>query len=174
MAEMKLAQAELTAKLQQVQKDFLEAETKCRLLMDYPSLKPFGSRDHIRELSENDAQHHLSANTVRILLLEEQNKDIRTCLVPSGGESGAHKLTGGNTKLWQPQLFQRASQQSQRPHSTDHRTEQRVGVVDSSSEPHLRSSTAKYKGHMARLATALQSSYESHDRKHTPDYHAWS
>ena len=185
IAKMTEAREEMSFRLAQLQKDLTESESKCRLLMDYPSLDPLRSKVAIRELGEGEAQHHVSANTVRILLLEEQNKDLRLQLMPSSSDRGPFDPQVDKTKLWQPGLFRKASEQSLQSFSSQRLVDstesytrpsrdQRFDPTDSSSEPQLRTSSAKYKGHLGRLATALQSSYKSQDSKHTPDYHAWS
>ena len=50
-----------------------------RLLMDYPYIKQVSGdyRAHISSLTSRDSERQISANTVRILLLEEQNTELR-------------------------------------------------------------------------------------------------
>ncbi len=47
--------------------------------MDYPFVKQTSASytDHIQSLSAKSSHKHISANTVRILLLEEQNSELR-------------------------------------------------------------------------------------------------
>lgn len=47
--------------------------------MDYPFVKQTsaGYIDHVQSLSTKESQKQVSANTVRILLLEEQNSELR-------------------------------------------------------------------------------------------------
>lgn len=53
----------------------LDAEKhKCRLLIDYPDQCSGGPK---RPLSGRESQQQISANTIRILLLEEQNSELR-------------------------------------------------------------------------------------------------
>ena len=62
----------------------LEEEThNCRLLMDYPFVKQTSENysTHIAGLSGKVTQKQISANTIRILLLEEQNAELREKVV---------------------------------------------------------------------------------------------
>ncbi len=62
----------------------LEEERKnCRLLMDYPFVKQSseGYGDHLASLHGKRSQRQISANTVRILLLEDQNTELRQNLI---------------------------------------------------------------------------------------------
>ena len=63
--------------------------SESRLLMDYPFLKQTGSdyRAHIASLSRRDSEKQISANTVRILLLEEQNIELREKAIISRSQS---------------------------------------------------------------------------------------
>lgn len=54
-----------------------EEKNKARLLMEYP----FSSRIN-KILSLSESRDHIDANSVRILLLEEQNKEIRELHTP--------------------------------------------------------------------------------------------
>lgn len=59
-------------------KSQLEAEKeRCRLLMEYPYIKPSTSKGKMGDMTQLESQRQVSANTIRILLLEEQNADLR-------------------------------------------------------------------------------------------------
>ena len=71
MEQARLVQqaSELEQQVSEVRHQLQEERHKCRLLMDYPFAKQTtGGVLH---------QKQISANTVRILLLEEQNADLR-------------------------------------------------------------------------------------------------
>ena len=55
-----------------------------RLLMDYPFIKQVSGDylTHIASLTGRDSERQVAANTVRILLLEEQNTELREKTVP--------------------------------------------------------------------------------------------
>lgn len=57
----------------------IPVSSSCRLLMDYPFIKQVSGnyRAHISSLTGRDSERQISANTVRILLLEEQNTELR-------------------------------------------------------------------------------------------------
>ena len=59
-----------------------------RLLMDYPFVKQTSAdyATHIASLSNKESQKQVSANTVRILLLEEQNSELRERLIAMARE----------------------------------------------------------------------------------------
>ncbi len=63
--------------------------------MDYPFVKQTspGYTDHIKSLSAKESQKHISANTVRILLLEEQNSELRGKSVADLRERGTTSAT---------------------------------------------------------------------------------
>ena len=87
----------------------IPVSSSCRLLMDYPFIKQVSDDycAHISSLTGRDLERQISANTVRILLLEEQNTELRekniipktqssegppyqVCVVES---SGAHEMS---------------------------------------------------------------------------------
>ena len=67
-----------------------------RLLMDYPFVRQTseGYVQHIWSLSARDSQRQISANTVRILLLEEQNSELRERGLREARESGGSSAQG--------------------------------------------------------------------------------
>ena len=56
-----------------------QEKEKCFLLMDYPSLNGADPNymDYLNSMNFFETQNHLSANMIRIMLLEDQNKDLR-------------------------------------------------------------------------------------------------
>lgn len=67
----------------------LDAEKqKCRLLMDYPDQSCDGP---IQPLSGRESQQQISANTIRILLLEEQNSELRETIVQHARKSNCKR-----------------------------------------------------------------------------------
>ena len=64
--------------------------------MDYPFVKQTseGYVRHIRSLSARDSQRQISANTVRILLLEEQNSELRERGLREARERGGSSAPG--------------------------------------------------------------------------------
>lgn len=65
---------------EQVKELMRQVETekeKCHLLMEYPYIKPAASKDAIGAMTPLESQRQVSANTIRILLLEEQNSELR-------------------------------------------------------------------------------------------------
>lgn len=71
--------SQLEAQLGVVRLQLQEEAHNCRLLMDFPFLKQTSDdySTHIASLSGRESQKQISANTVRILLLEEQNSELR-------------------------------------------------------------------------------------------------
>ena len=71
-----------------------------RLLMDYPFVKQVSGDylAHISSLTSRDSERQISANTVRILLLEEQNTELRgkTNLVPQTMSNEGQAYQVGN------------------------------------------------------------------------------
>ena len=66
----------------------LEAEKqKCRLLVDYPD------NCSTRALSGCESQKHISANTIRILLLEEQNSELREVMLRHARQTHGKRKT---------------------------------------------------------------------------------
>ena len=67
-----------------------------RLLMDYPFVRQTSESyvQHIRSLSARDSQRQISANTVRILLLEEQNSELRERGLREARERGGSSAQG--------------------------------------------------------------------------------
>lgn len=65
--------------LENVKAELEHEKEKCLLLMDYPSLSVSDPNyfDCLKSLSYADSKNHLSANIIRIMLLEDQNKDLR-------------------------------------------------------------------------------------------------
>ncbi len=62
--------------------------------MDYPFVKQTRTDyvEHIQSLSTRDSQKQISANTVRILLLEEQNSELRERSVAEVRERGTNSV----------------------------------------------------------------------------------
>ena len=62
-----------------VQQQLREERQNCRLLMDYPFIKQTNENysTRITSLSSKESGRQISANTIRILLLEEQNSELR-------------------------------------------------------------------------------------------------
>ena len=134
-----------------LQHSLQESDSKCRLLVDYPSL-PYGS--DISDLPAEVVQKHTSSNLVRILLLEEQNRDLHGRAAPPSDQLG-DRPTDTPVKLWQPNLFKMATYEK--------RNYTRSNLC-SSSQPSMTTKTdlqpsggQKYKGHMGHLAEALRS-----------------
>lgn len=52
--------------------------------MDYPFIKQVSGdyQSHIASMTSQDSERQISANTVRILLLEEQNTELREKRIP--------------------------------------------------------------------------------------------
>ena len=52
--------------------------------MDYPFIKQVSGdyHSHIASLTRQDSEKQVSANTIRILLLEEQNSELREKRIP--------------------------------------------------------------------------------------------
>ena len=65
--------------LEDIKIELEQEKEKCLLLMDYPSLNGADPNywEYIGSLDYYQSQNHLSANTIRIMLLEDQNKDLR-------------------------------------------------------------------------------------------------
>lgn len=138
-----------------------EEQDRCRLLMDYPSL---GHSCDIAALSSAEARQHMCANTVRIMLLEEQNGCLRSRMVVATDEEQPQS-GGKSSRLWQPSLLQGAPQ------------------LQCSSEPVLHPSSQhtkvkqKYKGHLGHLAEALRSTSrlsENDPAEGRTRWNAWS
>lgn len=95
----------------------LEAEKeRCRLLMEYPYIKPSTSKDKIGDMTSLESQRQVSANTIRILLLEEQNADLRqqqaAAVIKEGEPSSQHQSTVSPAKLWERAGLLRCSGQT--------------------------------------------------------------
>ena len=73
----------LESKVASLSLQLKEEKEKCQLLVDYPSL-PHSSDSNGQSkrhtLSAQESQKQISANTIRILLLEEQNSELRESL----------------------------------------------------------------------------------------------
>lgn len=138
-----------------------EEQDHCRLLMDYPSL---GHSCDTAALSSAEARQHTCANTVRIMLLEEQNGRLRSRMVVA--TDGERPQSGGKSfRLWQPRLLRCAPQ------------------LQCSSEPVLHPSSQhtkveqKYKGHLGHLVEALRSASrlsEDNPAEGRTRWNAWS
>lgn len=75
--------SELEQQVSEVRHQLQEERHKCRLLMDYPFVK--------QTTGSVPLQKQISANTVRILLLEEQNADLRDKIVQAAQAQGLEK-----------------------------------------------------------------------------------
>ena len=95
------ALSSLVAKLRQemgvARREVEEERANARLLMDYPFVKQTaeGYHRHVESMLASGGESHrqISANTVRILLLEEQNGELREGIVSSamqGRRDGKH------------------------------------------------------------------------------------
>lgn len=72
--------SQLEKQLKQSQSQLEEEREKCHLLADHPMIKPAtpGSfSNYTASLSSKESQQQVTANTVRILTLEEQNNALR-------------------------------------------------------------------------------------------------
>lgn len=120
-----------------------EEQDRCRLLMDYPSLHH--SCD-TAGLGSTEARRHMCANTVRIMLLEEQNSLLRAHMVTATEGEQPRSAGMSPSQLWQPKLLHASpqlackSEPSLHASSTDTKVEQ------------------KYKGHLGHLVEALRCS----------------
>lgn len=70
-----------------------------RLLMDYPFVKQVDGdyRAHVASLTGQHCERQISANTIRILLLEEQNTELREKNLPQtqpNDESQSYQVCG--------------------------------------------------------------------------------
>ena len=77
--------ASLKQELEGAKQEAEREKTNARLLMDYPFVKQTteGYAEHIKSLTNSGESHRqITANTVRILLLEEQNCELREGVVP--------------------------------------------------------------------------------------------
>ena len=86
LADLKLQLASLFTQLE------MEREN-CRLLVDYPSSSDDSSQAHLASLSNRKSQERISANTIRILLLEEQNSELRQTVLRHARETGSQRKT---------------------------------------------------------------------------------
>lgn len=120
-----------------------EEQAQCQLLMDYPSLNQ--SRD-AAALSSVEARQHMCANTVRIMLLEEQNGCLRLRMVVATDGEQPRSVGKSPSRLWQSSLLQGAHQLQCSSEPSLHSTSQ-----------HTKMEQHKYKGHLGHLAEALRS-----------------
>ena len=69
--------------LEDIKMELEQEKEKCLLLMDYPSLNGADPNylEYLNSLDYFELQNHLSANMIRIMLLEDQNKDLRKIAV---------------------------------------------------------------------------------------------
>ena len=69
--------------LEDIKIELEQEKEKCLLLMDYPSLNGADPKymEYLNSLDYFELQNHLSANMIRIMLLEDQNKDLRKIAV---------------------------------------------------------------------------------------------
>ena len=69
--------------LEDIKVELEQEKEKCLLLMDYPSLNGADPNymEYLNSLEYFESQNHLSANMIRIMLLEDQNKDLRKIAV---------------------------------------------------------------------------------------------
>lgn len=73
----------LESKVASLSSQLKEEKEKCQLLVDYPSIShnsDSNGQSKSRVLSGQDSQRQISANTIRISLLEEQNSELRDSL----------------------------------------------------------------------------------------------
>ena len=93
MAEVQSEKSVLLSQCSQLQRDLVESKEKlmvaeerarrqennCQLLMDTPLLgcSEAGHEGYLKSLSLRQSQRLISANTVRIMLLEKQNSELR-------------------------------------------------------------------------------------------------
>ena len=80
---MELQLASLSSKLE-VEKE------KCRLLVDYPDQQ---SSRPTEQLSGRESQQYISANTIRILLLEERNSELREKMLQHARQAHGKRKT---------------------------------------------------------------------------------
>ena len=118
-----------------------EEQDRCRLLMDYPSLH------HLCDtagLGSTEARRHMCANTVRIMLLEEQNSLLRTRMVTATEGERPRSVGRSPSQLWQPELLHAAPQLACKSEPSLHTSAQDTKVEQ------------KYKGHLGHLVEALR------------------
>ena len=83
LASVELQLASLSSKL--------EAEKeKCRLLVDYPDQRTSRPTE---QLSGRESQEYISANTIRILLLEERNSELREKMLQHARQTHSKRKT---------------------------------------------------------------------------------
>ena len=82
--------------LEDIKLELEQEKEKCLLLMDYPSLNGADPNymEYLSSLDYFQSQNHLSANMIRIMLLEDQNKDLRKIAVQDAAEGeGSFKVS---------------------------------------------------------------------------------
>lgn len=140
-----------------------EEQDRCRLLMDYPSLH---RNCDAAGLGSTEARQHMCANTVRIMLLEEQNSFLRSRMAVATEGERPHSVGKSFSRMWQPGLLQGGPK------------------LHCSSEPSVHSTAAqdtkveqKYKGHLGHLVEALRSASrlsEGSPAENRSRWNAWS
>jgi len=77
--------------LEDIKIELEQEKEKCFLLMDYPSLNGADPNymEYLESLDYLESQNHLSANMIRIMLLEDQNKDLRKIAVNDASKGEA-------------------------------------------------------------------------------------
>lgn len=97
--QRKLSQliSELEEHLDSVRQQLQEERQNCRLLMDYPFIKQTNENysTHVTSLSSKESGRQISANTIRILLLEEQNSELRQKVVEAAHERTRQREDAG-------------------------------------------------------------------------------
>ena len=80
---MQLTVEALGNQLEDIKIELEQEKEKSLLLMDYPSLNVADPNymEYLKSLDYFESQNHLSANMIRIMLLEDQNKDLRKIAV---------------------------------------------------------------------------------------------
>ena len=143
LTECRQVCSDLESKLTASAAALSEEQARCQLLMDYPSL----SQSHdAAALSSVEARQHMRANTVRIMLLEEQNGCLRSRMVMATDGEEPRSVGKSPSRLWQPSLLQGAYRLQCSSEPSLHATSQ-----------HTKMGQHKYKGHLGHLVEALRS-----------------
>ena len=78
--------------MEDIKVELEQEKEKCLLLMNYPSLNGADPNymEYLNSLDYFEMQNHLSANMIRIMLLEDQNKDLRKIAMQEAAKGEAN------------------------------------------------------------------------------------
>ena len=78
--------------MEDIKVELEQEKEQCLLLMDYPSLNGADPNymEYLNSLDYFEMQNHLSANMIRIMLLEDQNKDLRKIAMQESAKGEAN------------------------------------------------------------------------------------